>query len=162
MSVYDGASYSEFKMTVDFKSNEDLGSNAFADVQFYWAYQDANNFDGFELSNFLNSSVIYQVVDGVVSEIEYASGDLLSDNDWHEMIVQYNDGVLSVTIDDDLKLSEEMTTSGGKVGFGGYNDSASFDDVTIQDLSSPESNTTVLADAGTAAFTGVGGTITFS
>lgn len=139
-AVYAGATYTDFQAVGKIRSNDNLSTNAFADYQFVYDYVDADNFKGIEISNFNNSSYFYEVVSGVVTEGDkvYVPGDWITDNNFATFVLTAQNQTISLLLNgQQVGSTSAFGLSGGKVGFGSYNDSMSVDDIEIADLSTP-------------------------
>jgi len=117
------------------------------DYDFIFGYEDDDNYFFCMFNSDSESNGVYQITAGDEYRIEEVtrSGVVINDNDWHDVTIEYENSVLNVYHDEYgsgitpiFTSSSIDLTQSGYVGIGGYNDQASFDDITITDLGNPD------------------------
>jgi len=127
------AEYGDFTFTAEAKLGADVNTNANADYVVVFGFQDADNYYYAMFNNNQNYTQLFKVVNGVRNAaLATADSDWLTDNIYHSIKVSRVGSEIEVYFDDNLILSANDSTFGtGKVGVGGYNDAAYFDEVSM-------------------------------
>jgi len=135
VTVFNGSTYSEFEIQAEARSDENLVSNTYADYAIVFGYEDANNYYYAMYNSDSISTEIFQVVNDVRSTLGSYAGSIITDNNFHTVKVVYQNGDIKMYYDGALLITvSDSQVPTGKVGFGGYNDYSSWDDIVITDL----------------------------
>ncbi|MCH6256884.1 fibronectin type III domain-containing protein [Puniceicoccaceae bacterium K14] len=121
------------------------------DAALIFEYQDSANYyyASINESNDGNTKGIFRVVNGSVVEIVDISSTIISETDY-DLAVERSGIDITVSLDGIvIATTADSTFEGGRVGLGTWNDSAEFDDLTVEDLgpradATPPSNPTAL------------------
>ena len=133
--LYNLATYSQFDISCKARSDEDLTTNTYGDYGIIFGYVDADNYYYVLFNSNSASNQMFSVVNGTRTEIASYAGALITDNAFHTIRVRYESNTITAYFDGTAVMTASgVTVPQGKLGFGSYNDAASFDDVTITDL----------------------------
>lgn len=163
VNYFSNKTYQDFEIDIRVRQDDskDPEVNLFPDFQIYWAVQDTSNFYGLEASYFAGQSHAYEISGGAKTNvIEWVDGEqttntqIITDSNFHNYKLRSSNGQLTFYVNGDLRLSTDVTQTRGFVGFGTYNDAATFDNVTITDLT--KQTTTINTSSGTTSASGSG------
>ena len=143
-SVVNDSSYSDFRLTLQAKSAEDLTANAWADYTVLFGYVDADNYSYLRLSSNSAGSDLGIVVDGVRSTLSSTANATITDTDYHAVEVVREGSTVSAFYDGTqlLTVTDAALATAGGIGVGSYNDAAYFDDIVIELISPAGSDCT--------------------
>ncbi|MBN1493543.1 MAG: Ig-like domain-containing protein [Candidatus Omnitrophica bacterium] len=135
-TLFNSQSFDTFDIELDARSDEDLVANGYADYAVVFGYTDASNYYYAIFNANAASNQLFRIVNGTRTELtSYTAAALVTDNAFHPVRVIYQGSTVSVYFDTNLVMQATgVTLPQGRVGFGSYNDAASFDDVVITDL----------------------------
>jgi len=149
--------FADFTISLSAKTSEDLASNDLADYVVLFGWEDAQNYFYLMANASAEYSAIYRVKDGSRTELVRADGPMIPDDEWHRLELHRSGASLQVSLDGDAVLSERVEDiPRGRIGVGGYNDAAVFDDITVT-TPSPDSRGAEEADAADAGADGIAG-----
>lgn len=130
-SVLDSIFTTDMTISADIKSLENININTQADAALIVNYQDDNNYYYAHLSNNQNESGIYKVINGIRTLLKQI--DIEISNLEMNYALQNINGILKLyengAVLDSIPNNELF---GGKVGFGSFDDAASFDNISLK------------------------------
>jgi len=129
--------YSDFTLTINTRTGENITENSMADYSIIFGYEDDDNFNYIQMKT--NSARVVNVSDGAERETGRTTQDAITDEAFHEIVVNLSGDQLTVSIDDSLLMSKTNTRylKTGKIGFGSTESAMYFDDIIISGSSSP-------------------------
>jgi PKD repeat protein len=130
-SILDDSIYSDFTLSIETRTGENIAQNNLADYAIIFGYENDDNFNYIQMKT--SSARVVNVSDGVERETGRTTKDAITDEDFHEIIVNLSGEQLTVTIDDSSFMSKTNTRylKTGKIGFGSTKSAMYFDDVLI-------------------------------
>lgn len=138
-AIYDLQKFSEWELEFEAKSDENLTTNTFADICAVGGWLNDNAYTFIMFNADANSVGIFEINDSARSDIRELGQSVITDNNYHNYKIVYQDLVLSVYIDEVWKYAApRYILPNGKLGIGSYNDAVRFKNVRIKDL---ETNT---------------------
>jgi len=136
-AVAQGRSYGDFTMSVDVRSNENLGSNAFADYAIIFGWIDEQNHYHLLANSDDVSSELYVLQNGSRTALGRTPTPAIQDNEWHTVEISRTGDLIELRIDGILQITaNDSTYPTGSVGIGSRNDSAYFDNISVSSSSS--------------------------
>ena len=132
-SIYDQTSYEIFDFTVECRSDENLATNSLADYNVVVGYtDDINNYYYIMFNSRESDTKIFSYLNNTRTTLAtYDGAPPIDDNDFHTVRVTYANGTLTAYFDGVELMSVAVALPEGKIGLGGYNDAASFDDPVV-------------------------------
>lgn len=123
--------YSDFTLTIITRTGEDISVNSLADYSFIFGYEDEDNYNYLQMKT--SSARLVNVANGIGLEIGRTTQDAITDEEFHEVVVNLSGDQLTVTIDDSSFLSKinSRLLKTGKIGFGSEEYAMYFDDIII-------------------------------
>lgn len=137
-TVFDNQ-FEEFEIRLKARSDENLGSNSYPDYCIVVGYENSQNYFFNMFNGDTDSNGMFQIrtLESIGREvITTKTASYVTDNDFHDIRIRYQDKAIFVYQDNVFLYSAAVKLPKGKLGFGSYNDMASFDDVEVTDLGS--------------------------
>jgi hypothetical protein len=136
-AFYNQQTYLNFELQLRARVDDDIVANAYADYAIIFGYQDYNNYYYVMFNRSTASNQLFRVSGGTRTELAKYSGSTISGNTFDTVRVTYSGSTIEVYYNGALLMTATgQTLPTGNIGFGSYNDAASFDDVVITALSS--------------------------
>lgn len=113
-------------------------TSSWDDAVVVFGYQDLNNYYYVSLNenNDGNTKGIFKVVSGSPAELADITATIADDTDYDLEVERSGSSIVARVNGNEVASTTDSTFSSGKVGFGTYNDAASFDDLLVTDSSS--------------------------
>ncbi|MCB9504414.1 MAG: T9SS type A sorting domain-containing protein [Deferribacteres bacterium] len=132
-SVLAGKIYADFDFAFRARSEENLSENPNGDYALVFAYEDAENYYYAMINGSSYESAVYQMISEQPRRLVLDMDVAVSDNQFHLFRARRTGDLVEFFLDDQLfGTLDEPDLSVGALGFGSYNDMASFDDVCIK------------------------------
>ena len=129
-------SYTNFRITLDASSPEDLSKNLYGDYVIIFGMENPSNYYYFVASSYRSESQLYLLKNAKRTSLARAHGRLIPDNDWHSLELVRIGETIEVKLDGTSVFEHrDSTFPSGLIGIGSYNDSVYFDDISIKELS---------------------------
>ncbi|MBB6734025.1 DUF4082 domain-containing protein [Cohnella zeiphila] len=136
LNTYGGMSFSSYSYQVNVRP---YAQSVWNKAQVYFNYQDSNNYDFVEMDGGApNGMYLKKMVGGTESTIATYSGGYSTYNQWTTLhIASDSDGSITVTAtqsgnETTLFTATDTTFTSGKIGVGGWNVGADFDNIVVQ------------------------------
>jgi len=127
-----GKTYADFTLTANVRTTEKLTTNPGADYNVLFGFQDAKNYYYFMYSGTTSYSQLFKVVGGTRITLADATNLAIPDTAYHTVKVERSGSTITVFFDGAKKLEATDTTfMTGRIGIGGYNDAAMWDDIRV-------------------------------
>ncbi len=132
-AIMDLETQDNFRLAVTARTNENLSSNVTADYAIVFGYQDDNNYSYMMLNAQQEYTQLFTVVDGQRQLLATATEAGITDNTYHDIVIERVNNNLTVAIDGHVILATDQAGSiqSGNVGLGSFNDSAYFDNLSV-------------------------------
>ncbi|NQT25206.1 hypothetical protein HQ585_07620 [candidate division KSB1 bacterium] len=130
----------EFKV----KSLEDLEVNEAADFAAIFGFIDEDNYYYVMFNTMHMQTAVYRVTPTERQLVQKRYGSWITDNEYHTVQLTCDSSNVWVYLDSTAVFYCDSLETGGKVGFGSFNDAAMFDDVIIR--TEPQQEEGVLGD----------------
>ncbi|KAA3613894.1 MAG: T9SS C-terminal target domain-containing protein [Calditrichaeota bacterium] len=132
-------SYSDFEFSLSARTDEDLNINSFPDFAIIFSYENAENYYYAHYNGEILQSQVYQVMSNSDRRIVTGLNVDISDNQFHKISMSCQGDLYTFYLDGEVVGSfTEPGLPTGAVGFGSYNDAASFDNIYIEGCSDGE------------------------
>jgi hypothetical protein len=130
-NIIKNRTYSDFVISVEVKTAENIGLVTGADYCFIFGWQDSNNYYYVRAAADQWNSRLYVVENGNRRDLGMANSKLIPDENWHVCSVGREGSKITVKIDGVIKLGpiSDSTFLQGSIGIGSYNDAAYFDNI---------------------------------
>ena len=131
--VYDNEQYPEFDFSAQLRYDQSL--DPLSDFALVFGYKDSENYFYWLINRNTTYHRIYQVVDGLRTQLDGSNQILIIDNDFHTVRATYYNKTLRVYFDG-VKIMQvnDVNIPKGKVGFGSYDQLMSGDDPVLVEL----------------------------
>jgi hypothetical protein len=128
-----GRVYGDFDFTMQARSNENLSANGSADYVVVFGYQGPGDYSYLMLNGKAANTRFFRVAGGVATAYAASAERGVFDNNWHALRLTRSGQTLTATIDGRQVLSttDAGLAAAGALGVGSYNDTASFDDISV-------------------------------
>ncbi len=131
-SLVKGRTYGDFAFSARVRSTEDFTANPSADYDVVFGWQDANNYYYAMFNRAAASTLLFKVVGGVRQPALATANFALPDNNYHLVAVARAGSLITVSFDGAIIMQASDATFGaGRIGIGGFNDAAWWDDIVI-------------------------------
>ncbi len=134
-SIYNNSDYDNFELQLRARSDEDLVHNEWSDYAVVFGFVNDQNYYYAVFENKAGSTGIYKIENGIRYQLSVCNEVVIQDNNFHNINVIYVGNILEILFDSNTIMTvNNIILPQGKIGFGSFNDMASFDDVIIQEL----------------------------
>jgi chitodextrinase len=131
-SLVKDRTYGDFAFSARARSTEDLTANPFADYAVVFGLQDANNYYYAIFNRNAASTQLFKVVGGVAQPALATANFAIPDNNYHRVDVVRTGSLITASFDGvPILQASDATFGAGRIGIGGKNDAAWWDDIAI-------------------------------
>jgi chitodextrinase len=131
-SLVKGRTYGNFLFSAHVRSTEDFAANPGADYAVVFGWQDADNYYYAMFNRAAANTLLFKVVGGVRQPALATANVAIPDNNYHLVAVARNGSLITVSFDGaPIMQASDATFGAGRIGIGGYNDAAWWDDIAI-------------------------------
>jgi hypothetical protein len=131
-SLVKGRTYGDFAFAARVRSTEDFAANPSADYDVVFGWQDADNYYYAMFSRTAASTQLFKVAGGVRQPALATANFAIPNNNYHLVAVARNGSLITVSFDGaTIMQASDATFGAGRIGIGGFNDAAWWDDILI-------------------------------
>jgi hypothetical protein len=149
VAVVEGEKFQDFEMSLKIAKPDFENENGSYDIAFIFGYLDSDNYSYININSNVDElvSTIATVSEGKglrgqnIDSWTYEPGDLLADNEMHEIVLKREGNSVSLSYDgtEILNITDESFGAEGAIGIGSWNDGGYFDDITVNAIEGPSS-----------------------
>ena len=131
------STYSDFTLSINTRTGEDLSQNSLADYSIIFGYEDEDNYNYILMKQ--TTSRLINISNGQSIALGWTNQKGIPDEQFHEVVLNLSDNQLTITVDDSVFLSSTSPRliKDGKIGFGSTKHSVFFDDIIVLRSGSP-------------------------